>query len=128
VYHPVVRRAAISTPVDEVLETRMGVCQDFAHLMIACLRSLALPPRYVSGYLRSGEHSVGAEASHAWCSMFCPGFGWLDFDPTNDVMPQANHVTIAVGRDYSDVTPVKGVAIGGGDQILNVAVEVVPAR
>jgi len=121
------RATTISTPVDEVLATRMGVCQDFAHLMIACLRSLGLPARYVSGYLRSGEHTVGTEASHAWCALFCPGFGWLDFDPTNDTMPQGGHVTIAVGRDYSDVSPVKGVAIGGGDQIVNVAVEVVPA-
>ena len=122
------RATTIATPVDEVLKTRGGVCQDFAHLMIACLRSLGLPARYVSGYLRSGEHSTGAEASHAWCALFCPGFGWLDFDPTNDVMPQGNHVTLAVGRDYYDVTPVKGVAIGGADQIVNVAVEVLPAR
>ena len=122
------RVTTISTPVDEVLKTRCGVCQDFAHLMIACLRSLGLPARYVSGYLRSGGKSTGAEASHAWCALFCPGFGWLDFDPTNDVMPQSDHVTIAVGRDYSDVSPVKGVAIGGGDQIVNVAVEVLPVR
>jgi len=122
------RATTISTPVEEVLKTRGGVCQDFAHLMIACLRSLGLPARYVSGYLRSGEHTVGAEASHAWCSVFCPGFGWLDFDPTNDLIPQGDHVTIALGRDYSDVSPVKGVAIGGGDQIVNVAVEVLPSR
>ncbi len=122
------RATTISTPVDEVLKDRGGVCQDFAHLMIACLRSLGLPARYVSGYLRSGENTVGAEASHAWCSVFCPGFGWLDFDPTNDVIPQSDHVTIAIGRDYSDVSPVKGVAIGGGEQIVNVAVEVLPPR
>jgi transglutaminase-like putative cysteine protease len=121
------RATTISTPVDEVLKSRGGVCQDFAHLMIACLRSLGLPARYVSGYLRSREGTVGAEASHAWCALFCPGFGWLDFDPTNDVMPQGDHVTLAVGRDYFDVTPVKGVAIGGGDQIVNVAVEVLPS-
>jgi transglutaminase-like putative cysteine protease len=102
------------------------VCQDFAHLSIASLRSLGVASRYVSGYLRSGPNSVGAEASHAWFSVYCPGFGWLDFDPTNDLMPSANHVTIAWGRDYSDVTPVKGVALGGGDQIISVSVEVEP--
>ena len=114
----------ISTPVSEVLRSRQGVCQDFAHVMIACLRSLGLPARYVSGYLRSGENSIGAEASHAWASMFCSGFGWMDFDPTNDVTPGSGHVTIAWGRDYSDVSPVKGVALGSGDQIIKVAVEV----
>lgn len=116
----------VTTPVDEVLGTRHGVCQDFAHIMIACLRSLGLPARYVSGYLRSGEKSIGDEASHAWASAYCSGYGWLDFDPTNDVTPSGSHVTIAWGRDYSDVTPVKGVAVGSGDQIINVAVEVVP--
>jgi len=125
IYDP--RATTISTPVDEVLERRHGVCQDFAHLMIACLRSLGLPARYVSGYLRSGEHTVGAEASHAWVSLFCPGFGWFDFDPTNDMMPYRGHVTIAWGRDYSDVTPVKGVALGGGEQVINVSVSVLPA-
>jgi transglutaminase-like putative cysteine protease len=120
------RATTISTPVDEVLKSRRGVCQDFAHLMIACLRSLGLPARYISGYLRSGKDSIGAEASHAWCSVFCPGFGWLDFDPTNDLMPQQNHLTIAYGRDYSDVAPVNGVAIGGGEQMINVSVEVLP--
>lgn len=121
------RATTISTPVNEVLKSRRGVCQDFAHLMIACLRSLGLPAKYVSGYLRSGKDTVGAEASHAWCSVFCPGFGWLDFDPTNDLMPQQNHLTIAYGRDYSDVAPVNGVAIGGGEQIITVSVEVLPA-
>jgi transglutaminase-like putative cysteine protease len=120
------RATTISTPVDEVLKSRRGVCQDFAHLMISCLRSLGLPARYVSGYLRSGKDSVGHEASHAWCSVYCPGFGWLDFDPTNDVMPHNNHLTIALGRDYSDVAPVNGVAIGGGEQMINVTVEVLP--
>jgi len=120
------RATTISTPVDEVLKSRRGVCQDFAHLMISCVRSLGLPARYVSGYLRSGKNTVGHEASHAWCSVYCPGFGWLDYDPTNDVMPQNNHLTIAHGRDYSDVAPVNGVAIGGGEQMINVAVEVLP--
>ena len=121
------RATTISTPVDEVLRERVGVCQDFAHLMISCLRSLQIPARYISGYLRSGENSVGAEASHAWCAVQCPGFGWLEFDPTNDAMPNEGHVTIAHGRDYSDVAPVTGVALGGGEQMINVSVEVRPA-
>lgn len=118
------RATTISTPVAEVLKLRSGVCQDFAHVMISCMRSLGLPARYVSGYLRSGEKTRGAEASHAWCGVFCPGFGWLDFDPTNDTIPHGDHVTLAFGRDYSDVTPVKGVALGGGEQIINVSVGV----
>ena len=121
------KATTISTPVAEVLKSRRGVCQDFAHLMIACVRSLGLPARYVSGYLRSGKNSVGAEASHAWCSVFCPSFGWLDFDPTNNVMPQQNHLTVAYGRDYSDVAPVNGVTIGGGEQMITVSVEVLPS-
>jgi len=117
---------SISTPPDEVLKARHGVCQDFAHVMIGCLRSLGLPARYVSGYLRSGPKMVGAEASHAWVSAYCSGFGWLDFDPTNDVMPSGSHLTVAWGRDYGDVSPVKGVAIGGGEQTITVSVGVVP--
>jgi transglutaminase-like putative cysteine protease len=122
------RATTVSTPVGEVLQSRRGVCQDFAHLAIACLRSLGLPARYVSGYLRSMEGSVGAEASHAWISIFCPSAGWVDLDPTNNTLPNGHHVTIAWGRDYSDVTPVKGVALGGGDQIIDVTVEVAEAR
>lgn len=120
------RATTVTTPVGEVLSSRRGVCQDFAHIMIACLRSMRLPARYVSGYLRSGGDSLGTEASHAWVSVFCPGFGWLDIDPTNDVIPSGSHVTIAWGRDYSDVTPVKGVASGGGEQTIGVSVEVLP--
>ena len=116
----------MTTPVREVLKNKHGVCQDFAHFLIACIRSLGIPARYVSGYLRSSENSIGAEASHAWAAVFCPGYGWFDFDPTNDVMPASGHVTVAWGRDYCDVTPVKGVALGGGEQLINVAVEVVP--
>lgn len=118
------RATTVTTPVEEVLRTRQGVCQDFAHFMIACLRSLGLPARYVSGYLRSGKDSIGAEASHAWASLYCPELGWLDFDPTNNVMPSDGHITLAWGRDYSDVTPVKGVAVGGGEQMIDVSVEV----
>ncbi len=116
----------VTTAVDEVLQTRQGVCQDFAHVMIACLRSLGLPARYVSGYVHAGTGLVGAQASHAWVSAFCPGFGWVDFDPTNGIMPKEEHVTVAWGRDYSDVTPVKGIAFGGGDHIINASVEVMP--
>jgi len=116
----------VVTPVADVLESRRGVCQDFAHFMIACLRSLGLAARYVSGYLRSG--GIGSEASHAWISLFCPGFGWLDIDPTNDQLVNGNHVTLAWGRDYSDVAPVHGVALGGGDQVINVAVKVRPVE
>ena len=117
----------VSTPIEEAFKSRHGVCQDFAHIMIACIRSLGLPALYVSGCLRSSPDAIGAGASHAWVSVFCAGFGWLDFDPTNDVMPAGDHVTIAWGRDYSDVSPVKGVALGGGEQTINVAVEVIPA-
>jgi transglutaminase-like putative cysteine protease len=118
------RATTLATPVDEVLGSRRGVCQDFAHLMIACLRSLKLPARYVSGYVRTGHKFVGGEASHAWVSAWCPMFGWKDFDPTNNVMPQDRHITLAWGRDYSDVSPVKGVALGGGEQVISVQVDV----
>ncbi|MBV9768150.1 MAG: transglutaminase family protein [Bryobacterales bacterium] len=120
------RATTVATPVDEVLELRRGVCQDFAHVMIACLRSLQLPVRYVSGYLRTGGKFTGGGASHAWVSAWCPVFGWQDFDPTNNVMPQGGHFTVAWGRDYSDVTPVRGVALGGGEQEISVSVEVSP--
>ncbi|MGD0620205.1 MAG: transglutaminase family protein [Bryobacteraceae bacterium] len=122
------RATTVTTPVDEVLQSRRGVCQDFAHLTIACLRSIGLPARYVSGYLRSRDGAVGAEASHAWLSVYCPNSGWVDLDPTNNAIANGHHVTIAWGRDYSDVTPMKGVALGGGDQIIDVTVEVVEAR
>jgi len=120
------RATTVSTPVDEVLQSRHGVCQDFAHLMIACLRSLELPARYVSGYLRSDANLTGAEASHAWVSVWCPVLGWQAFDPTNNTMPGGRHVTLAWGRDYSDVTPVKGVALGGGEHVISVSVDVSP--
>jgi transglutaminase-like putative cysteine protease len=120
------RATTIATPIDEVLQSRHGVCQDFAHLMIACLRSRELPARYVSGYLCSDANLTGAEASHAWVSVWCPVLGWQDFDPTNNTMPGRRHVTLAWGRDYSDVTPVKGVALGGGEHIISVSVDVSP--
>lgn len=117
---------AIDTPLLDTLRLRRGVCQDFSHVMIGALRGLGLAARYVSGYLRSGADYQGAEASHAWVSVYCPGDGWVDFDPTNDVLPDTGHVTVAWGRDYGDVAPVKGIALGGGKQVVDVAVRVDP--
>ena len=121
----------ISSPLGEVLRARRGVCQDFAHLATGCLRALGLAARYVSGYIETQpppgvERLVGADASHAWCSVWVPELGWVDFDPTNGHMPTNRHVTIAWGRDYADVTPVRGVVIGpAAEQSLDVAVDVV---
>ncbi len=117
---------SIEVPLQEVMDKRHGVCQDFAHVMIGALRSVGLAARYVSGYLRSGADVQGAEASHAWVSAWVPGAGWIDVDPTNDVMPTDGHVTVGWGRDYGDVTPVKGVALGGGGQRVEVEVRVTP--
>ncbi len=119
----------ISTPLEEVFALRRGVCQDFAHLQIACLRSLGLPARYVSGYLhtrppKDGKRLVGADASHAWLAVWCPGHGWIDLDPTNDLVPGMEHVTLAWGRDYGDVSPINGVIVGGGDHRIAVGVDV----
>ena len=116
----------VHSPIEHALREERGVCQDFAHIMIGALRSLRLPARYTSGYLRSNPGLVGAEASHAWVSAFVPGSGWLSFDPTNDVVPGDGHVTLAWGRDYGDVTPVKGVALGGGSHSVQVEVRVTP--
>jgi len=124
VYAP--KSTSIDMPLPEVLRNRRGVCQDFAHIMIGALRSLGLAARYVSGYLRSGKQYPGAEASHAWMSVFIPGSGWHSFDPTNNVRPSEGHVTLAFGRDYGDVTPVKGVTLGGEDQVVDVQVSVQP--
>ena len=122
----------ISTPVSHVLQERRGVCQDFAHLAIACLRGLGLPARYVSGYLLTYpppgmEKLQGADASHAWLSVWAPEVGWVDFDPTNGVMPSEEHVTVAYGRDYDDVSPISGVLLGGSRQQMHVAVDVTVA-
>lgn len=122
----------VNTPVDEVFQNRRGVCQDFAHMMLAMLRSVGLPARYVSGYLRTippeGEERMrGADASHAWLSVYCGGdLGWVDIDPTNNCFVNEDHVTVAWGRDYSDVAPVKGVVIGAGSHSLDVSVDVEP--
>jgi transglutaminase-like putative cysteine protease len=120
----------ITTPVSAVLAARRGVCQDFAHVAVAALRSKGLAARYVSGYIETrpppGQAKlVGVDASHAWTSAWFPGFGWLEFDPTNDQIPPRNHITVGWGRDYGDVTPVRGVVISsGGGQQLDVAVDV----
>lgn len=119
---------SIDMPLSDVLARRRGVCQDYSHVMIGALRSYRLAARYVSGYLRSGATYLGAEASHAWVSVYIPGYGWLDLDPTNNVRPQTGHVTLAYGRDYGDVTPVKGISLGGGGQTIDVAVQVVPVK
>jgi transglutaminase-like putative cysteine protease len=122
-YQP--KSTSIDMPLVEVLRNRTGVCQDFAHVMIGALRSLHLAARYVSGYLRSNSNYQGAEASHAWVAVFIPGSGWLNLDPTNNVIPSDSHVTLAWGRDYGDVTPVKGITLGGGGQVVEVEVHVV---
>jgi len=121
--------STVSTPLAEVLMHRRGVCQDFAHLAIGCLRTQGIPARYVSGYVETipppGQpRMIGADASHAWFSVYIPDKGWLDFDPTNNQMPMDRHVTLAWGRDYSDVTPLKGVIFGGGAHSVNVSVDV----
>lgn len=122
---------SVNTPTAEVFRKKRGVCQDFAHLQIACLRSLRLPARYVSGYLLTDPPAgqprlIGADASHAWVSVYCPGSGWIDLDPTNNQIPQFRHVTLAWGRDYGDVCPIKGIFLGGGEHSMRVAVDVVP--
>jgi transglutaminase-like putative cysteine protease len=121
----------IATPLAEVLEKRHGVCQDFAHLMIGCLRTLGLPARYVSGYLLTvpppgKQRLVGADASHAWVSVHCPQYGWVDFDPTNDVRPDLGHIRLAWGRDFGDVSPLRGIILGGSEHELDVRVTVTP--
>jgi transglutaminase-like putative cysteine protease len=119
----------VATPLEEVMEKRRGVCQDFAHLAIASLRSLGLASRYVSGYLRTRPPAgkpalVGADASHAWFSVFCPDLGWVDFDPTNNLMPETDHLTLGYGRDFGDVSPISGILTGGGKHDVKVAVTV----
>jgi transglutaminase-like putative cysteine protease len=123
----------VSTPVSDVFAQRSGVCQDFAHLQIAMLRGLGLPARYVSGYLRTFRDAdpaepelVGADASHAWLAVYVGDGRWIDFDPTNNQVPAEHHVTLGWGRDYADVSPVKGVIIGGGEQKIEVRVNVEP--
>lgn len=119
----------IATPLSDVLAHRRGVCQDFAHLAIGCLRAYGIPARYISGYMETlpapgKQRLVGADASHAWFAVYIPEAGWLDFDPTNNKIPYDQHITLAWGRDYADVTPLKGIAFGGGQHTLSVSVDV----
>jgi len=119
----------VATPVEKVMEVKKGVCQDFAHVAIACIRSAGLAARYVSGYLETlppagKEKLIGVDASHAWLSVYVPNTGWIDFDPTNNIMPGMQHITIGWGRDYNDITPLKGVIVSSGTHELNVAVDV----
>jgi transglutaminase-like putative cysteine protease len=123
------RATTVATPLADVFRSRRGVCQDFAHLEIACLRSLGLSARYISGYLGTAPPQdkprlVGADASHAWLAVYCHGVGWIDVDPTNNVLPSDSHVTLAWGRDYGDVSPIRGVILGGRGHSLRVDVEV----
>lgn len=122
--------STVATPLHEVFAHRRGVCQDFAHLAIGCLRALGFPTRYVSGYLETlpppgQEKLVGADASHAWFAVYSPGDGWFEFDPTNNNMPAGQHIVTAWGRDYGDVTPLRGIIFdGGSSQTLEVSVDV----
>lgn len=123
------KATTISTPVDTVLRERRGVCQDFAHVMIAALRSLGLAARYVSGYLETDPppgrpRLQGADASHAWIQVFDPVLDWIDYDPTNGIIPGDRHVTVGWGRDFNDVSPAKGMILGGGSSTVSVAVDV----
>jgi transglutaminase-like putative cysteine protease len=121
----------VATPLEQVFRQRRGVCQDFAHLQIACLRALGLPARYISGYLETvppaGQQKlVGADSSHAWVQLWCGDAGWVDLDPTNNVLPGDRHITLAWGRDFGDVSPLRGVLVGSGTHQLKVAVDVTP--
>jgi transglutaminase-like putative cysteine protease len=125
------KSTTISTPLPEILATRAGVCQDFAHLQIACLRSMGLAARYVSGYLLTAPppgkpRLIGADASHAWVAAYLPEEGWIDLDPTNNVIPSDKHLTLAWGRDFGDVSPLRGVILGGGKHKIDVSVDVTP--
>lgn len=121
----------VATPIHEVIQKRKGVCQDFAQIAIACVRSIGLPARYVSGYIETlpppgKEKLVGADASHAWFSVYIPSFGWVDFDPTNNLIPKNQHIVVAYGRDYYDVPPLKGVIYSTGKNKLKVSVDIRP--
>ena len=121
----------VSTPVGEVWRNRRGVCQDFAHLQLACLRTLRIPARYVSGYIltrppEGRDKLIGADASHAWLAVWCPDYGWVDVEPTNNLLVSSHHVTLAWGREYGDVSPVSGAILGGGAHAVEVGVDVTP--
>jgi transglutaminase-like putative cysteine protease len=123
------KATTVATSLTEVFRMRRGVCQDFTRFEIACLRALGLPALYVSGYLETAPppgmpRCVGADASHAWLTVYCPGAGWVDVDPTNNLLPSAGHVTLARGHDFGDVSPIRGVILGGGQHSLHVSVDV----
>ena len=125
------KATTVATPLEEVISKRRGVCQDFAHFQIGCLRALGLPSRYVSGYLETlpppGKTKlVGSDASHAWVQLFVPEYGWVEVDPTNNIMPSDRHIVVGWGRDFEDVSPIRGVISGGDKHTLNVAVDVTP--
>ena len=124
--------STIATPIHEVMKEKKGVCQDFAQIAIACVRAVGLPARYVSGYIETlpppgKEKLVGTDASHAWFSVYIPTFGWIDFDPTNNQIPKNQHITVAWGRDYYDVPPLKGVIYSTGKNKMKVSVDIRPA-
>ncbi|WP_372755142.1 transglutaminase N-terminal domain-containing protein [Mariniflexile sp.] len=124
--------STIATPIQEVIKEKKGVCQDFAQIAIACVRSMGLPARYVSGYIETlpppgKEKLIGTDASHAWFSVYIPTFGWVDFDPTNNQIPKNQHITVSWGRDYYDVPPLKGVIYSAGKNKMSVAVDIRPA-
>lgn len=121
----------VSTPVTEVFEKKRGVCQDYAHFMISCLRSIGLPARYMSGYLLTRPppgkpRLIGADATHAWLAVYCPDSGWFEFDPTNQLQPSSEHIVLGWGRDFADVSPLRGVLLGGGSHDPEIEVTVVP--
>lgn len=123
----------INTPLKTVLKERKGVCQDFSHLAIACIRSVGLPARYVSGYIetlapKGAIKLEGSDASHAWISVYVPEMGWCEFDPTNNMIPQQRHIVTAYGRDFADVSPLKGIIFGSGSHKVKVAVDVIPVE
>jgi transglutaminase-like putative cysteine protease len=122
----------VATPIHDVMKAKKGVCQDFAQIAIACVRSVGLPARYISGYIETlpppgKEKLIGADASHAWFSVYIPNFGWVDFDPTNNQIPKNQHITVSWGRDYYDVPPLKGVIYSTGKNKMKVAVDIRPA-
>lgn len=125
------KTTTVSTSVDEVLHQRSGVCQDFAHLMLACLRGHGLPARYMSGYLLTDPppgqpRLMGVDATHAWVAAYSPRHGWVEFDPTNDQLADQRYITLAWGADFADVVPLRGVILGGGQQSMQVKVSVLP--
>ncbi len=125
------KSTTVSTTLPEVMKARAGVCQDFAHFQIGCLRSLGLAARYVSGYLLTmpapgKPRLIGADASHAWLSVYIPDTGWVDLDPTNNTLTSDKHITLAWGRDFGDVSPLRGVILGGGRHRIHVSVDVSP--